>query len=162
VDGFAKTAYIRESRRILALDTLREQDLAAASHPGVDRAPHVKNSVGLGAYRIDLHPSTDGKDTIDLSTLPYEIPLGTLIPKRIKNLIPSCKNIGVTHISNGCTRLHPVEWNIGESAGYLAAYCLAERQDPADLSQKETKIVEFRSLLLASGIETEWPALKPL
>lgn len=29
------------------------------------------------------------------------------------------KNIGITHITNGCYRLHPVEWNIGEAAGYL-------------------------------------------
>ncbi|MGG2474547.1 FAD-dependent oxidoreductase, partial [Rhizobium sp. BR5] len=34
------------------------------------------------------------------------------------------KNIGTTHITNGCYRLHPVEWNIGEVAGMLAAYCL--------------------------------------
>nr|WP_246320979.1 FAD-dependent oxidoreductase [Paenibacillus germinis] len=28
------------------------------------------------------------------------------------------------HITNGCYRLHPVEWIIGEAAGYLAADCL--------------------------------------
>ena len=31
------------------------------------------------------------------------------------------KNIGTTHITNGCYRLHPVEWNVGEVAGALAA-----------------------------------------
>ena len=34
-----------------------------------------------------------------------------------ENLLPACKNLGVTHITNGCYRLHPVEWNIGEAAG---------------------------------------------
>ena len=33
------------------------------------------------------------------------------------NLLPAGKNIGTTHITNGCYRLHPVEWNIGEVAG---------------------------------------------
>ena len=28
----------------------------------------------------------------------------------------------MTHITNGCYRLHPVEWNIGEAAGALAAH----------------------------------------
>ena len=27
-------------------------------------------------------------------------------------LLPAPKNIGTTHITNGCYRLHPVEWNI--------------------------------------------------
>ena len=30
------------------------------------------------------------------------------------------KNLGATHITNGCFRLHPVEWNVGESAGEAA------------------------------------------
>ena len=35
----------------------------------------------------------------------------------MENLLPAGKNIGTTHITNGCYRLHPVEWNIGEVAG---------------------------------------------
>ncbi|MFX8657081.1 FAD-dependent oxidoreductase, partial [Acinetobacter baumannii] len=57
-DGVAKTPYIREARRIAALKTVREQDVATESHPGADRAPSFDDSVGIGAYRIDLHPST--------------------------------------------------------------------------------------------------------
>ena len=40
---------------------------------------------------------------------------------RVENLLPACKNIGTTHITNVCYRLHPVEWNIGGAAGLLAA-----------------------------------------
>ncbi len=43
---------------------------------------------------------------------------------------PAGKNIGTTHITNGCYRLHPVEWNIGEVAGALAAYCLDHAATP--------------------------------
>ena len=61
---------------------------------------------------------------------PFQIPLGALIPQRVENLLPAGKNIGTTHITNGCYRLHPVEWNIGEAAGALAAFCLdADRRD---------------------------------
>ena len=47
---------------------------------------------------------------MDVASLPFQIPLGALIPQRIENLLPACKNIGTTHITNGCYRLHPVEW----------------------------------------------------
>ena len=79
------------------------------------------DSVGVGSYRIDLHPSTSQRNYIDISSWPFQIPLGALIPIRVENLLPACKNLGVTHITNGCYRLHPVEWNIGEAAGHLAA-----------------------------------------
>lgn len=41
-------------------------------------------------------------------------PLGAMIPMRVKNLLPGGKNLGVTHITNGAFRVHPVEWNVGE------------------------------------------------
>src|SRR5689334_13750059 len=48
-------------------------------------------------YPIDLHPSTHGDDYIDIPSLPFQIPLGALIPIRMRNLLPACKNIGTTH-----------------------------------------------------------------
>ena len=84
--------------------------------PAVEvKAADFPDSVGLGAYRIDLHPDTAGNNYVDLSSLPFQIPLGALLPRRMENLLPACKNLGVTHITNGCYRLHPVEWNLGES-----------------------------------------------
>ena len=82
------------------------------------------DSVGVGSYRIDLHPSTGGDNYIDISSLPFQIPLGSLIPRRVENLLPACKNLGTTHITNGCYRLHPVEWGIGEAAGASRPFAL--------------------------------------
>ena len=96
------------------------------------------DSVGVGSYRIDLHPSTGGDNYIDISSLPFQIPLGALIPRRVENLLPACKNLGTTHITNGCFRLHPVEWGIGEAAGALAAFCLEHQRD-APLGSKHTR-----------------------
>ena len=86
------------------------------------------DSVGVGSYRIDLHPSTGGMNYIDISSLPFQIPLGALIPRRIENLLPACKNLGTTHITNGCYRLHPVEWAIGEAAGASSRSALKSRR----------------------------------
>lgn len=161
-DGLAKAPYIRESRRILAMRTVFEQDIAAYTHPDLDRAPDMPDSVGVGSYRIDLHPSTNGTSYIDTSTLPFQIPLGSLVPIRMKNLIPACKNLGVTHITNGCYRLHPVEWNIGESAGLLASYCLQNGLQPQQVWQSENRTREFQGLIGSQGVEIGWPKLRSL
>lgn len=161
-DGFAKYPYIRESRRLEARTMVREQDIAAYTNPGRDRAPEMEGSVGIGAYRIDLHPSTNGANTIDTSTLPFQIPLGALIPVRLRNLLPACKNLGVTHITNGCYRLHPVEWNIGESSALLAAFCLSTASEPAEVLDSKQKTADYQRLLVSQGIELEWPVLRAL
>ena len=54
-----------------------------------------------------------------------------MIPVRVENLLPGGKNLGVTHITNGAFRLHPVEWNVGEAAGILAAFCLERKRHAA-------------------------------
>lgn len=161
-DGFAKTPYIRESRRIVARKTVCEQDVATYTNAGCDRAPSVTDSVGIGSYRIDLHPSTNGRGVIDTSSLPFQIPLGSLIPIRMRNLIPGAKNLGVTHITNGCYRVHPVEWNIGESAGALAAFCVQKGIEPAAVYESAEFTSEFQGLLCGQGIELEWPRLRGL
>ncbi len=159
-DGLAKAPYIRESRRMQTLTTLREQDVAAYCNPGLVLAPQRPDSVGVGAYRIDLHPSANGRPTIDTSTLPFQLPVGTLVSTHTKNLLPACKNLGVTHIANGCTRLHPVEWNIGESAALLAAYCLKYSLTPEQVATSHFE--DFQKTLHSAGIETDWPRFHPL
>jgi hypothetical protein len=157
-DGLAMAPYIRESRRIQALATIREQDVSAEHLPeGSDRARKFSDRVGVGYYRIDLHPSTGGDNYVDVPSLPFQIPLGALIPVCIKNLLPACKKIGTTHITNGCYRLHPVEWNIGESVGALAVYCLREKITPHQVHRDPDLLSAFQTLLRARGVELEWP-----
>ncbi|TCT21757.1 FAD dependent oxidoreductase [Melghiribacillus thermohalophilus] len=153
-DGLAKHPYIRESRRIKALTTVKEQDINAELREGMKR---WHNSVGIGAYRIDLHPTTLTHQLFYAPSYPFEIPLGSLIPVRMKNLIAAGKNIGSTHITNGCFRVHPVEWNIGESAGFLAAFCAEYTLIPFDINYDTEKLKDFQALLIKQGIELHWP-----
>ncbi len=162
VDGLAKAPYHRESRRICALHTIKEQDVAAYTNPGKAVAPVLDDSVGIGAYRIDLHPASNGAKTIDTSTLPFTIPLGSLIPIRIKNLLPAAKNIGTTHITNGCYRLHPIEWNIGEASALLALFCLRKNETPQAIYSSDVLRPEYLDLIRKNGIPTEWPEFRPL
>ena len=161
-DGLAMAPYHRESRRIRSLRTIKEQDVSPDCHPGRKTAPDMWDSVGIGAYRIDLHPGSDGARTIDISSLPFQIPLGALIPVKTLNLVPCCKNIGTTHITNGCYRLHPVEWTIGEAAGHLAATCLDTGLSPQELYSDQNRVEEFQRHLTQSGFDLRWPEIGPL
>lgn len=167
--GLAKFPYIRESRRIQAEFTVLEEHIgtemrsqALGGKKEDLRAESFPDSVGLGSYRIDLHPSTSGDNYIDISSLPFEIPLGALIPKRMENLIAGCKNLGVTHLTNGPYRTHPVEWNIGESAGLLAAYCGTTGEKPRGVRNVPEKLQAFQRWIEAQGVEIRWPSLRPL
>jgi hypothetical protein len=167
-DGLAKYPYIRESRRIQAEFTVLEQHVGTDARmraTGKKRedltADPFPDSVGVGSYRIDLHPSSGGDNYIDVSSLPFQIPLGALIPKRVENLLPAAKNLGITHITNGCYRLHPVEWNIGESSGVLAAQALQTKDPPRRIRNNMKLLKEFQSRLQAQGIEIAWPQITP-
>lgn len=183
-DGLAMAPYFRESRRIRAITTVTENAIGTEARLGSNvlssdhfdygeaankalanasaKAEEFPDSVGVGCYRIDLHPSTGGNNYIDISSLPFQIPLGALLPVRVRNLLPACKNIGTTHITNGCYRLHPVEWNIGEAAGLLAAFCLSRHAEPQEVREKPALLADFQSLLAAQGIELAWPHSCPV
>src|SRR5439155_9781456 len=91
-DGLAKAPYFRESRRIKALFTVTENHVGADARAPEKTAQQFPDTVGIGSYRIDLHPTTAGKNYLDIASLPFQIPLGALIPIRVINLLPACKN----------------------------------------------------------------------
>ena len=150
-DGLAKMPYIRESRRIIAKRLICEQEIV---RDFADKPLMVEDSVGVGHYSMDLHMTTKSHNHFMRKTYPFEIPLSAMIPVRLKNLIPACKNIGCTHLTGGCYRLHPIEWNIGESAGYLVAYCMDHNLLPAELLEREVK--PFQAFLEERGIQLHW------
>lgn len=167
-DGLALYPYIRESRRIVPEFRVIEQHVSTKTRMEVTgksreevTAEDYPDSVGTGSYRIDLHPSTGGDNYIDVSSLPFQIPLGALIPRNRSNLLAACKNIGTTHITNGCYRLHPVEWNIGEAAGLVAAQALLKKKTPSEIRASEADLTDFQALLQREGVQTKWPKLAP-
>lgn len=161
-DGLAKYPYVRESRRIKALFTVLEEHVGAENRGMItgklknNTAKDFYDSVGIGYYHIDLHPSSAGDNYIDFGSLPFQIPLGCLIPIRMENLLPANKNIGTTHLTNGCYRLHPVEWSIGEAVGMLVAYSLAKNMIPREVREGDENLNDFQEMIRAQGIETHW------
>jgi hypothetical protein len=164
-DGLAKYPYIREGRRIKAEFTVLEQHVTTSQRMEETGLPKDKvratpypDTVGIGSYRMDLHITTTGDHSQFGSTLPFQIPLGALLPRRVENLLPACKNLGVTHLTNGCFRLHPVEWNIGEAAGALAAFCVAHKCTPRAVRNRPESLADYQQLLEHDGVRLAWPA----
>lgn len=162
-DGLAKMPYVRESRRIKAVFTVLEQHVGRHNRSletgtAIEdvRAAAFEDSVGVGSYPIDLHPSTGGDNYVDFESLPFQIPLGVLLPQRVRNLLPANKNIGTTHITSGCYRLHPVEWGIGEAAGCLASHAITHRRSPHEIRSNRTHFDEFQASLHRQGVQTSW------
>jgi hypothetical protein len=155
----AKYPYIREARRIKALFTVTEEHVGKDNRKmvsGQDTAAEFYDSVGIGYYHIDLHPSTGGDNYIDFPSLRFQIPLGALIPQRMENLLPACKNIGTTHITNGCYRLHPVEWGIGEAVGLLVYYALQFDVKPHAVRENAVLLADFQTMIQSQGVEIKW------
>ncbi len=161
-DGLAMEPYIRESRRIKALTTLTQNDLT--SQPTY-RARLFDDAVATGLYYIlDIHkcvgddkrgtPSEESRGS--LKTHPFQIPLGALIPQGGSNVLAGQKNLGVTHVANGTTRLHPVEWEIGEAAGTVAAMAARLNKTPEEIRADRKLLRELQHTLISQGVPIFW------
>ncbi|MBD3675576.1 MAG: FAD-dependent oxidoreductase [Planctomycetaceae bacterium] len=162
-DGMAMAPYVRESRRIKALFTVLEEHVGreqraqiTGAAAGELQAAPFDDSVGIGSYAIDLHPSTGGDNYIDFLALPFQVPLRSLIPQRMENLLAGCKNLGVTHLTQGCYRLHPVEWGIGEAAGCVVAEALQKNRSPRAIADNKSHLQDFQQALLNQGVALNW------
>ena len=149
-DGLAQQAYVRESRRIVARSTLSQRELLAG-----DTAQRA-DSAGVAWYNLDIHPTCVSGHSVNARVAPFTLPLGAFIPVDVDNLLPGCKNLGVTHLANACTRVHPVEWLIGEVAGVMAARSVAHGCAPAALLDSPQHQAALQTALRQAGVPLTW------
>ena len=144
-DGLAKYPYIRESRRIIPRSgRVVEQDIVAEYQSG-SRAKWTEDSVGTGFYMVDIHPCGANERGRMMMPRPFQIPMSALRPQGVTNFLAAGKNIGVTHLTNGAFRLHPIEWNVGEAAAMMASLSLAGK-----------KLDEVQPELAGAGVPLVW------
>jgi FAD dependent oxidoreductase len=137
--AFALHPYYRESRRLIGLTTVREQDILPIPEGIV--APLNIDAIAIGNYANDHHyPGV--KFLLQPKSIrwggrwtgtPFTIPYRSLIPAEIDGFLACEKNISVSHIANGATRLQPVVMGIGQAAGMAAAICTELNCHPRDL-----------------------------
>lgn len=149
-NGLSMAPYVRESRRIKGKFMITATDVCD------EEKSKFADSVGVGSYPIDLHITTKTHTFFYKPTHRFTISLGAMIPERMKNILPACKNICSTHLTNGCYRLHPVEWNVGEVSGLLASFAIDKGIIPAKVWEDKALFQEFCSFIEERGIQRYW------
>lgn len=143
-DNFPMIPYDREARRVkgkafLTVDHMeRPYDFTL-----------YRTGVAVGDYPIDHHhdknPDAPEIDFINIKVPSYNIPLGSLVPADLENFIVAEKNISVSNIVNGATRLQPVVLGIGQAAGALAATSIMENKPPYQVSIRQVQNALLKS-----------------
>jgi hypothetical protein len=143
-DRFPKIPYVRESRRLKGVERLMEQDITPdqrITRPlGV-----VEDAIAVGDYPIDIHFCSQ-KSHVYKKTHAFQIPYGVIVPEKMDGLLAAEKNISVSHIANGATRLQPTVMSVGQAAGAAASISAQHNIQPRDVD-----IEELQKALLDSG-----------
>jgi hypothetical protein len=156
-DGLAQQLYVRESRRLIGLATLTQHDVQRAPE---EPDPHAAEAACTAWYNLDIHPTCRSGHGLNAPVEPFTIPLGCWVPRDAHNLLAGGKALSTTHLANACTRVHPVEWTVGEVAGLIAAESFASGQAPTALVQEPTHRRALLGRIDAAGIPRAWsPAL---
>jgi hypothetical protein len=149
--------YVRESRRILSVDTLTGAEISrpADNTPALNR---MKEALALGDYRPDQHNcrpadyGTEPEEDLPNSTHhngPFQIPFKTFIPQVIDGFLPAEKNLGYTRVAASASRLQPSTMLVGQAAGAIAALAAEGGIQP-----RAVRVLDVQQVLLAAGAAT--------
>ena len=141
--------YHRESRRIHGL---ARPNMNHLEKPYDQTEPLYRTGIAVGDYPVDQHhgKNTNAPDLYYVPVPSFSIPLGSLIPEGVDNLIVAEKSISVSNIVNGASRLQPVVIGIGQAAGTLAALCVREKISPrqASIRKVQDNLLKSKAYLL--------------
>lgn len=139
--------YVRESARIIGRETVVAKDIARVGEPPA-AAKRYASSIAVGDYHTDLHncaSESDLESSLEKSsdsaynTGPFQLPLEALISRNIEGLIAAEKNISVSRLVAGASRLQPITMMTGQAAGALAAIAAKENTAPQNVAQHKVQ-----------------------
>ncbi|MEB3165592.1 MAG: FAD-dependent oxidoreductase [Cyanobacteriota bacterium] len=149
-EALALMPYWREGRRLVGLERVLEQQLlpcgAGERIAPLPLTPDGRTSaIAVGNYANDHHyPGGDWPLAPKScrwggrwSGTPFAIPYGALVSATVVNLLAADKNLSVSHMANGATRLQPLVLNLGQAAGLAAALCVRQGLLPAELPVRQ-------------------------
>ncbi len=141
----------RESRRLVGDVVLTANDLLAGRM--------FDDRVAYGGWGLDVH-DVEGMQSVDSNgwgkgTTPrvvpiYSIPFRALYSKDVPNLLMAGRDISVTHLALGSTRVGGTCAVQGQAVGTAAALCVVRGLTPRRLG--EAAIRELQETLLADGV----------
>jgi hypothetical protein len=140
--GLAKMPYLRESRRSIGHENYL-MNITTISGPGRNLHGVIfEDRLCIGCYNVDIHPMVNctypAYMTANYPILPYYTPLRAMTNRDIDNLIVIGKTMAQSFLVNSATRLHPVEFSIGQAAGVVGSYAVQNKlQSVAQMLQED-------------------------
>jgi hypothetical protein len=142
--------------------------------PRRTRSTIYPDAIGIAQYYLDFHPCLSeypvekagnteraGVRNGHGAAFPGQIPLRSLIPQKIDNLIVSGKNIAYSYIVAAGYRVHSYEWSVGAAAATTASFALSEGIFPyqliEDLPRINPKLTELQQKLVTSNNAIAFP-----
>jgi len=146
--------YVRESRRIIPLQTLTASDIHRIGSPPTAEG-RFSHAVAVGYYPADLH-GCKGDRTLNLSlenssdspqgfvSGPFQVPFECLIPEKVDGFLAAEKNIGVSRIVNGAIRLGPITMVVGQAVGAIAGLAVKNNLQPREVNPLQVQLEMLR------------------
>jgi hypothetical protein len=147
--------YVRESRRIVGMNTLTGKDIKRLGPSPLVLAANNEMALAVGDYTTDVHNCNDLGDFEsypeiletfeDRSTTfgPFQIPFGAFIPQSVDGFLPAEKNLAYTRLASAAARVQPTTMSVGQAAGALAALAALKTLQP-----REVRVLDVQKTLL--------------
>lgn len=170
--GLSMMPYIREGRRILGRSAYGESNFMVKETDvrwDISEGRQFNSTaVALVHYSLDMHgcryrnwePSLEasGAPLHEYQVRPTMIPLESLVPQGVDNMLVGGKAIAVTHIVNAMTRIHYSEWSIGAAAGATAGWLVRDQNlaiAPGDIVS-QGKMPQLQAHIRRQGLRLHW------
>ena len=137
---------IREGRRIVGDYTITQEDITG------DESKDFPDGIAVATSQIDFHSLTrPGHVGWRQKVQPYAIPLRTMIPKGLKNLLVAGKPISGDQVAMSSYRMTPTVCAMGQAAGTAAALAVESGTDDI----RHLDITALRAQLSRDGMELD-------
>ena len=138
------------------------------------RSTIYPDAIGIAQYYLDFHPCLSeypvekagnteraGVRNGHGAAFPGKIPLRSLIPQKVDNLIVSGKNIAYSYIVAAGYRVHSYEWSVGAAAATTADFALSEKIFPyqlvEDLPRVSSQLRQLQQKLVQNNNAIAFP-----
>ncbi len=152
-DHFTPLLYVREGRRMIGEYVFTEKD--ALNAPNSIRTPLHKSSIAVADYALDCHAVRKPdqyypeipEGAFDLPTVPYQIPYGVILPKKVDNLLVPVA-VSASHVGFSTLRMEPTWTALGQAAGLAAVQAIKTRRNvqQIDVSTLQKRLHELGAI----------------
>jgi hypothetical protein len=129
VSAIASRLGIRETRRIVGLYTLNDEDIFSSRS--------FDDAVVLGGGYVDIHDHAGTGILLKELDHPFEIPMRCSFPVSTEGLVVTGRAVSTTRVVNGAIRGMGTMMALGQAAGTVAAIAAKKGILPVNVSTKE-------------------------